>query len=112
MLFTTGMRQSELANLKFKNLDYENELMVLRYISKGDNEMVTPLNQRVIDAIGSYLNCCEREGYSMEMEDYLYTPIIIPKSGNLNKRIDETSMNYFIKKYASLIGIKGNVTIH
>lgn len=112
LLFTTGMRQSELSNLKFKNLDYENTYLVLRYFAKGSKEMVTPLNQKSIDAVGSYLKWCEEEGYSMDMEDYIFRPTINPKSGNLNKRLDGTSMNYMIKKYASQIGIKGNVTIH
>jgi integrase/recombinase XerC/integrase/recombinase XerD len=35
-----------------------------------------------------------------------------PTSGNLNKKLDGSSMNYIIKKYAAQIGIKGNVTIH
>ena len=112
LLFTTGMRQSELANLKFKNLDYENEFLVLRYFAKGSKEMVTPLNQRAIDAMGPYLKWCEEEGYSMNMDDHIFRPTINPKSGNLNKRLDGTTMNYMIKKYASQIGIMGNVTIH
>lgn len=112
LLFTTGMRQSELANLKFKNLDYENEFLVLRYFGKGSKEMVTPLNQKAIDAIGSYLKWCQDEGHSMSMNDYIFRPTRNPTSGEINKRLDGTSMNYIIKKYASMIGIKGNVTIH
>lgn len=112
LLFTTGMRQSELANLKFMNLDYENEFLVLRYFAKGSKEMVTPLNQRAIDSIGTYLKWCGEYGYSMEQDDYIFRPTINPKSGTLNKRLDGTSLNYMIKKYAALIGIKGNVTVH
>jgi integrase/recombinase XerD len=112
LLFTTGMRQSELANLRFLHLDYENEYLVLRYMSKGQKEMVTPLNQRTIDAMGSYLKWCIDENFSMDQEDFIFRPTINPASGNLNKRLDGTSMNYMIKKYAKLIGIKGNVTIH
>lgn len=112
LLFTTGMRQSELANLKFKNLDYENEFLVLRYFAKGSKEMVTPLNQRAIDTIGTYLKWCGEYGYSMEQDDYIFRPTINPKSATLNKRLDGTSLNYMIKKYAALIGIKGNVTVH
>ena len=112
LLFTTGMRQSELANLKFENLDYENEFLVLRYFAKGSKEMVTPLNPRAIDSIGTYLKWCGENGYTMEKDEYIFRPTINPQSGNLNKRLDGTSLNYMIKKYASLIGIKGNVTVH
>ena len=112
LLFTTGMRQSELANLKFKNLDYANEFLVLRYFAKGSKEMVTPLNQRAIDSIGTYLKWCTEFGYSMDQDDFIFRPTVNPKSGDLNKRLDGTSLNYMIKKYAALIGIKGNVTVH
>lgn len=112
LLFTTGMRQAELANLKFKNLDYENEFLVLRYFAKGSKEMVTPLNQRAIDALGTYLKWCEEAEYSMKPDDFIFRPTINPRFGNLNKRLDGSSLNYIIKKYAALIGIKGNVTIH
>ena len=112
LLFTTGMRQSELAGLKFRNLDYENEFLVLRYFAKGSKEMVTPLNQRAIDAIGTYLKWSEESGLSMDQDDFIFRPTINPSSGNLNKRLDGSSLNYIIKKYASQIGIKGNVTVH
>jgi integrase/recombinase XerD len=112
LLFTTGMRQSELANLKFKNLDYENEYLILRYLAKGSKEMVTPLNQRAIDTIGTYLKWCSESGYSMDSNDYIFRPTINPKDGDLNKKLEGTSLNYMMKKYAALIGIKGNVTIH
>ena len=112
LLFTTGMRQSELAGLQFKNLDYENEFLVLRYFAKGSKEMVTPLNQRAMDAIGSYLKWSEEAGFSMNQEDFIFRPTINPTSGNLNKRLDGSSLNYIMKKYAAQIGIKGNVTVH
>ena len=86
--------------------------MVVRYFAKGSKEMVTPLNQRAIDSIGTYLKWCTDSGYSMNQDDYIFRPTINPKSGDLNKRLDGTSLNYMIKKYASLIGIKGNVTVH
>jgi site-specific recombinase XerD len=48
----------------------------------------------------------------MGMDDYIFRPTINKRSEDLNKRLDGTSLNYIMKKYASLIGIKGNVTIH
>jgi site-specific recombinase XerD len=48
----------------------------------------------------------------MSQDDFIFRPTINPKSGNLNKRLDGSSMNYIIKKYAAQIGIKGNVTVH
>lgn len=112
LFFNTGMRHSEVANLKFINLDYENEFTVLRYKAKGDKEMVTPLNQKTLDAIGAYLKWCRDFDYSMNPDDFLFRPTKNPIDTNLNKRLDSKALSYMIKKYAKMIGILGNVTIH
>ncbi len=44
VLFSTGMRHSELTHLKFSNLEMQNGMIILRYLSKGAKEMVTPLH--------------------------------------------------------------------
>jgi site-specific recombinase XerD len=42
VLFSTGMRHGEMANLKFENLQYEGEFVVFNYFGKGDREMTPP----------------------------------------------------------------------
>ena len=112
LLFNTGMRHSEASGLKFENLDYENEFLVLRYRAKGEKEMVTPLNQKTIDAVADYLNWCRDYDYSTNQDDFIFRPTRNPLNNDLNKQLDSKSMSYMIKKYAKKIGIKGNVTIH
>ncbi len=51
-------------------------------------------------------------GFSMGLDDFIFRPTMNPTSGNLNKKLDGSSMNYIIKKYAAQLGIKGNVTVH
>lgn len=74
--------------------------------------MVTPLNQKTLDAMGTYLKWCKEAGYSMDANDNLFRPTKNPKEENLNKKLDSKSLSYMIKKYAKEIGILGNVTIH
>ena len=108
MFFTTGMRHREVSHLKFKHLDEENGYTVVRYFAKGSKEMVTPLNPKALEALSLYLQWAKAKDYSMEKEDYIFRST---KSFD-NRPLDPKSMNYIIKKYAKMIGIRGNITIH
>ena len=112
LFFTTGMRHREVSQLKFKNLDEENSFSVVRYWAKGSKEMVTPLNPKVEEALGEYLRWCEKEGYSMNTDDFIFRPTRNAVNGELNKALDPKSLNYIIKRYAKKIGVTGNITIH
>jgi integrase/recombinase XerD len=113
LLFTTGMREGEMAGLKIKNLCYIGRTLALKYFAKGTKEMTTALNPKAIDAIGAYLSCCEENGYSMEDEDYLFRPTFNPRNpGQVNKMLGGKAMNYMIRKYARKIGVLGDVRFH
>lgn len=112
LFFTTGMRHREVSHLKFKCLDEENGFTVIRYKAKGAQEMVTPLNPKVVLALGEYLRWCEDLGLSMNPEDYIFRPTRNAHSGELNKPLDPKSLNYIIKRYAKKIGVTGQITIH
>jgi integrase/recombinase XerD len=112
VLFSTGMRHGELVNLKFENLVQENEFVVFKYFGKGDKEMVTPLNERVLSHLGEYLEWCKTKGYSFSKGDYLFRPTKNPKDGELNKRLSSKSVDYMIKKYTKMIGVQGKITVH
>lgn len=108
LFFTTGMRHREVSHLQFKNLDEENGYTVVRYFAKGSQEMVTPLNPRAEEALSEYLQWANAEGYSMNPEDYIFRAT----KNNRNLPLDPKTLNYIIKRYAKIIGIKGNITIH
>ncbi|HXH29375.1 MAG TPA: tyrosine-type recombinase/integrase [Bacteriovoracaceae bacterium] len=112
LFFTTGMRHREVSGLKFKNLGEENGFTVIRYKAKGAQEIVTPMNPKVELALGEYLRWCEANHYSMTPDDYIFRPTKNALTGELNKPLDPKSLNYIIKRYASKIGVTGNITIH
>lgn len=108
LFFTTGMRHREVSHLQFKNLDEENGFTVVRYWAKGAREMVTPLNPKAETAISDYLQWAESEGYPMNPQDYIFRAT----KNNVNRPLDPKSLNYIIKKYAKIIGVKGKITVH
>lgn len=108
LFFTTGMRHREVSHLQFKNLDEENGFTVVRYFAKGMKEMVTPLNPKAEEALSEYLQWANAEGYSMNPEDYIFRAT----KNNRNLPLDPKTLNYIIKRYAKIIGVKGNITIH
>lgn len=108
LFFTTGMRHREVSMLKFKNLDEENGFTVVRYFAKGAKEMVTPLNPKAELALSDYLQWGSDQNYRMTPDDYIFRAT----KNNRNKPLDPKSMNYIIKKYAKLIGVRGKITIH
>lgn len=108
LFFTTGMRHREVSHLQFKNLDEQNGFTVVRYFAKGSKEMVTPLNPKAELALSDYLQWGRDHFYPMNPTDYIFRAT----KNNQNKPLDPKSLNYIIKKYAKLIGIRGNITIH
>jgi site-specific recombinase XerD len=106
------MRHGKLVNLKFENLVQENEFVVFKYFGKGDKEMVTPLNERVLSHLGEYLEWCKGKGYSFSKSDFLLRPTKNPKDGILNKKLSSKSVDYMIKKYCKMIGVEGKITVH
>lgn len=112
LFFTTGMRHREVSHLKFKNLDEENGLTVVRYFAKGAQEMVTPINPKALDALSDYLKWCEIEGYRFTPEDYIFRPAKNNLNFDVNKPLNPKTLNYIIKRYAKKAGVKGKVSIH
>ena len=53
-LFNTGMRQGEARSLKLKNLDYEGNTLVFRYIGKGNKITIKAINDRLKNDLGMY----------------------------------------------------------
>jgi integrase/recombinase XerD len=108
MFFTTGMRHREVSHLQFKQLDEENGFTVIRYWAKGAREMVTPLNPKAEAALSEYLQWAQAQGFSMGPEDYIFRGT--KNCGN--RPLNPKSLNYIIKKYAKIIGVRGTITIH
>ena len=58
MLYATGMRISELVNLKLNDID--NKRLVVKVLGKGQKERLIPYGEEAADALNSYLNDREK----------------------------------------------------
>ena len=99
LLYSSGLRVSELVGLNSNQLDLE--LGVVRVMGKGRKERIVPVGMKAIDALKAYLE--ERGG--VEEED----PVFVNFLGG---RLTARSVGRLIKKYTRHSGIFRKVSPH
>ncbi len=98
LLVYSGLRVSELCNLRLEDVDFEERVIYVRS-GKGDKDRIVVVSQPVIDAIENYL-------YTREDDmEYLF-------SSRKSERISRVQVFRIVKKYAEMAGIKKDVTPH
>ncbi|MDD2409232.1 MAG: tyrosine recombinase [Bacilli bacterium] len=102
LLYSTGIRITELINLEFANIDFD--LCIIRVMGKGRKERIIPLGDYVIDALNNYINNY-RASINKKNNNYIF----INKSGN---KISRQFIFKMIKKECLKKGIKKNVSPH
>ncbi len=92
LLYATGLRVSELVNIKVANIDQKNR--TIKVLGKGSKERIVIFNNHTKEAMGIYL----REGYktfNKEGSQYL----ILNKNGNkLSERYVRNIVDKFVRK--------------
>ena len=103
VLFSCGLRVSELTNLKLSNLYVDEQY--IRVMGKGSKERLVPISPRALDE----LNCWFADRNEMKIkpgeEDYVF----------LNRRghhLTRTMILVMIKRYALEAGIKKTISPH
>ena len=112
MFFSTGMRHSELTQLKFSNLKYAQDICFLQYTAKGQKLMRTSLPPHCLQALEDYLDWCKEHCYSFGDDDFIFRPTRNFVSNDLNRPLDAKSVHYIFKKYSERIGSSGKITPH
>ncbi len=97
LLYSCGLRISELINLKIKDIDSTRSVIYIRD-AKGGKDRQVPLHEKLLNQLRSY--------YKM------YKPIDYMFNGQESNMYSEASVRQFINKYAVVAGIKKNVTPH
>jgi len=103
MMYATGMRVSEVVNLKLEQLNLE--MGFLRCIGKGNKERIIPLGKYACNAIKRYIQESRNLLLGKKQSEYLF----------LNRRgypISRQGLWKIIKKYARMAGIKKPVRPH
>lgn len=103
VLYSCGLRVSELIGLKFSNLFLDEGF--IRVEGKGDKQRLVPISKVAIKEIQNYLLDRKQITPKKGAEDIVF----------LSKRktpISRIMIFHFIKEYAALAGIKKNISPH
>lgn len=102
-LYATGLRVSELVNLKL--LEINLDLGVVRIIGKGNKERLVPLGQQAISYVALYLNQSRPELLGDKQSEALF----ITARGSAMSR---QAFWYLIKRHAKSAGIETELSPH
>ena len=103
VLFSCGLRVSELVNLKWSQV-YQEE-MFLRILGKGSKERLVPISELALKEIGNYLPWRNSLKIKAGEEDYVF----------LNRRgahLTRTMILIMLKEQAQLAGIQKTISPH
>ena len=103
VLFSCGLRVSELTNLHLSDLFLEDRY--LRVMGKGSKERLVPISQRAIDELAYWFEYRKEMKIKDGEEDYVF----------LNRRgshLTRTMILIMVKQTAAVAGIKKNISPH
>ena len=102
-LYATGLRISELINLRFSNVDLNNNL--IRVMGKGSKERMVPLNDIATKYLTIYINEYRNQILRLKQSEYLFI-------SNAKKPITRQGFFKIIKKECKRAMITKNVSPH
>lgn len=102
-LYSCGLRISELTNMKFTDLFFDEGF--IRVEGKGNKQRLVPISETAINEIEKYL----MDRKSMEVKKGYEDIVFLSKRGIPISRI---TVFHYIKLYAEKIGIKKNISPH
>jgi integrase/recombinase XerD len=104
LLFSAGLRVSELVNLKVGDINLNNEYIIVK--GKGNRQRVVPLGRIAKKYLEEYLLVRAKTLKKFSKDDgYLFI-------SKLGKKISRISIWKLVKKYAKLSGIEKDITVH
>jgi integrase/recombinase XerD len=104
LLYGTGLRISEMLDLKLTDVDFEN--CIIRCYGKGSKERIVPIGEYIIDSLNAYLeNGRNKLIKKNKVSDYLFL-------NNLGGRISRFSFFKILKKLLRDKDIKKDVSPH
>ncbi len=103
LLYATGLRISELCNLKITDIDLDNAL--IRVFGKGKKERIVPITDLVIKYLKIYIEDYRNEILKNKDSEYLFI-------SNSQKQISRQALFKIIKAQCQYVGIEKNVSPH
>lgn len=117
LLFSTGIRKSELINLKFEDYGNQGIHKVIHIVAKGGKRLVKALHPTCVEVVDEYLSWMKASGRTVEEGDYLLQPTKNPVTGDrdlegLNKPLRPSSVDYIVKTWCKRAGIEERISPH
>ena len=103
ILFATGMRISELINLKKAQIDESGKIFIL---GKGKKERFVYLTPRAVSHLKNYLDKAD------DSSDFLFTPLRGLNAADKNKKISPNYLQERIKYYREILKINIPISAH
>ena len=104
LLYGTGLRISEMLDLKLTDVDFEN--CIVRCYGKGSKERIVPIGEYIIDSLNNYLeNGRNKLINSKKIFDFLFL-------NSRGSRISRFSFFKILKRLLAEKGIKKDVSPH
>lgn len=94
ILYSTGMRISEVLNLKLENINFENNTFIILN-AKNHSERIIPIHVNMMNILKTYII---HENIFVS-DDYLF------KGKNKNRHLDKSTVDFFFLKFLRLAGI-------
>jgi len=104
VLFSTGMRISELINLKISQIDNTGKIFIM---GKGKKERFVYLTKRAQKFLNEYLKMRPETD-----SPYLFIPLRGKNSQNKNKKISPNYLQEKVKRYRELLGLNVPISCH
>ncbi len=114
LFFSTGIRKSELIDLKLKDYKEINGEMTITVNAKGGKTLIKFLPKQCSEALDDYITHMKNGGREIHPQDWIFQPSKNPskKNANLVKPIRPKSIDYIFIKYCKLAGINKRVSPH
>ena len=104
MMYSCGLRVSELINLKCSKLFLEDGFLIVT--GKGNKETALPLNKTLIKYLTNYISLIRiHQTIALGHEDFVFL-------NNRGKQLTRTMIFLIVKKQAEASGIKKNISPH
>ncbi|MGE0638058.1 MAG: site-specific tyrosine recombinase/integron integrase [Bacteroidia bacterium] len=98
LIYSCGLRRSELLNLKLTDVDSKRKLLIIRQ-AKGKKDRIAPLSEKIIELLREYYKVYKPKQWLFEGQ----------KAG---EQYDERSLQSVLKQALEKSGIKKPVTLH
>jgi len=103
ILYATGLRVSELVNLKISNINLE--AGYIRTVGKGSKERIVPIGDKAMEAVKDYLSIGRYQMMKERNSPYIFL-------NSMGHPMSRQGFWKIIKKYGKEAGIKRKITPH